>query len=154
MYYDIVDWSSENDSTLTGDKIIETKLIDEYLELLKILGDNRKKTTINSLTKTQLVDGIAKAKIIINKEATNSISVEEGRVESNILNTSDSVDGIASTQKEEPGFEFEERHVNLIDKFVEKSEKFLGELDDEKNTKIDIESDTLNLILDAPILKK
>ena len=56
--------------------------------------------------------------------------------------------------EEEPKFVLEDRHIKNINKFIDKSNIYLTELDDEQKTEIDIESKTLEMVLDSPILKK
>lgn len=59
-----------------------------------------------------------------------------------------------ATKELDPEFILSEKHNNLIKKYLYKSEQYLDELDNEMRTEIDIETETLNRMIDTPVFKK
>jgi predicted RNA-binding protein Jag len=82
----------------------------------------------------------------VTSDSTSAESTEEEQTE-------ESTDVVA-TEENEDEFQLSDKHKNLIKKYLHKSNKYLKELDDEMNTEIDIETATLDRMIDTPVFKK
>lgn len=89
-------------------------------------------------------------------EEINSMDGKEVVVVEPVVNgTSGNASAVTmDSETQEPIFILEDRHQKVIDKFIKKTTKYISELNETKNTDIDIETDLLDVFLDTPILKK
>ena len=139
-----------------GNKIKTVKWIKD-LSLSKIDFSNNNVSSIidSNLDRIDEVEGSGNP--YINSNNTDSIGDEE-----NVdLDVTDNVDDSVEESSTESGLEvieeiftLEDRHVNLINKYISKSNSFLDELGNENQMEIDVETKTLDRMIDAPILKK
>ena len=127
---------------MSGFKTMTKKELKEQLDLR--IKDNVDYKGIVDMTKNDLIVELERI------DGDNNVVLDSVEAET----VDNGTGGNASAVTSEPIFELEEKHKKIIDKFISKSEKYITELCETKNTSIEIETELLDVFLDTPILKK
>lgn len=107
-------------------------------------------------TKKELIEEIEKIDKLDKKAIVEMYkNVAEGQVDGIASSsTSGSSTKSETESEEEPVFELEERHEKVISKFISITDKYLDNLNEKKDTAIDIETGVLDMFLETPIMNK